>query len=52
MASTSTAPAERMVPVGPRIVGRHLADAGVLPASAAFEQAAPWADRWPDGFLG
>lgn len=35
------------LPVGLQIVGRHLADASVLRASAAFEQAAPWADRWP-----
>jgi aspartyl-tRNA(Asn)/glutamyl-tRNA(Gln) amidotransferase subunit A len=35
------------LPVGLQIVGRHLADGDVLRASAAFEQAAPWADRWP-----
>jgi aspartyl-tRNA(Asn)/glutamyl-tRNA(Gln) amidotransferase subunit A len=35
------------LPVGLQIIGRHLADADVLRASAAFEQAAPWADRWP-----
>jgi len=35
------------LPVGLQIVGRHLADASVLRASAAYEQAAPWADRWP-----
>ena len=34
-------------PVGLQVIGRHLADADVLRASAAFEQAAPWADRWP-----
>jgi aspartyl-tRNA(Asn)/glutamyl-tRNA(Gln) amidotransferase subunit A len=36
------------LPVGLQIVGRHLADADVLRASAAFEQARPWSDRWPE----
>ena len=35
------------LPVGLQIVGRHLDDPTVLRASAAFEAAAPWADRWP-----
>lgn len=35
------------LPVGLQIVGRHLDDAMVLRASAAFEAAAPWKDRWP-----
>jgi aspartyl-tRNA(Asn)/glutamyl-tRNA(Gln) amidotransferase subunit A len=35
------------LPVGLQIVGGHLADTLVLRASAAFEAAAPWADRWP-----
>lgn len=35
------------LPVGLQITGRHLADADVLRASAAFESAAPWADHWP-----
>jgi aspartyl-tRNA(Asn)/glutamyl-tRNA(Gln) amidotransferase subunit A len=35
------------LPVGLQIVGRHLADDAVLRASAAFERAAPWADRCP-----
>ncbi|MEU4292494.1 amidase family protein [Kribbella sp. NPDC026596] len=35
------------LPVGLQIVGRHLADADVLRASAAFEAAAPWAQYWP-----
>jgi aspartyl-tRNA(Asn)/glutamyl-tRNA(Gln) amidotransferase subunit A len=35
------------LPVGLQIVGRHLADADVLRASAAFESAAPWAHHWP-----
>ena len=35
------------LPVGLQIVGRHLDDALVLRASAAFEAAAPWRDRWP-----
>ncbi|MCC7023943.1 MAG: hypothetical protein IT338_14060 [Thermomicrobiales bacterium] len=29
------------------IIGRHLDDANVLRASAAFEAAAPWADMHP-----
>ncbi|MFE3515274.1 amidase [Streptomyces sp. NPDC059166] len=37
------------LPVGMQIVGRHLADAQVLRVAAAFERAAPWAHRWPDG---
>lgn len=39
---------ESGLPVGLQIVGRHLADETVLLASAAFEAAAPWADRWPE----
>jgi aspartyl-tRNA(Asn)/glutamyl-tRNA(Gln) amidotransferase subunit A len=35
------------LPVGLHIVGRHLDDAAVLRASAAFERARPWATRWP-----
>jgi aspartyl-tRNA(Asn)/glutamyl-tRNA(Gln) amidotransferase subunit A len=35
------------LPVGVQIVGRHLDDPMVLRASAAFEAAAPWKDRWP-----
>jgi aspartyl-tRNA(Asn)/glutamyl-tRNA(Gln) amidotransferase subunit A len=35
------------LPVGMQIVGRHLDDPLVLAASAAFEAAAPWKDRWP-----
>jgi len=37
------------LPVGVQIVGRHLADATVLRAAAAFEEAAPWAGAWPMG---
>jgi len=36
------------LPVGMQIIGRHLDDATVLRASAAFEATAPWAQRWPD----
>jgi aspartyl-tRNA(Asn)/glutamyl-tRNA(Gln) amidotransferase subunit A len=35
------------LPVGLQIVGRHLDDPLVVRASAAFEAAAPWKDRWP-----
>lgn len=35
------------LPVGLQIVGRHLADATVLAASAAWESASPWAGHWP-----
>ena len=35
------------LPIGLQIVGRHLADASVLQAAAAFEAAKPWADAWP-----
>ena len=35
------------LPAGLQIVGRHLADATVLKAAAAFEQARPWARRRP-----
>ena len=35
------------LPIGLQIVGRRLHDATVLRASAAFEAAAPWADRHP-----
>jgi aspartyl-tRNA(Asn)/glutamyl-tRNA(Gln) amidotransferase subunit A len=37
------------LPVGLQIVGRHLDDAMVLRASAAFEAASPWQDKWPSG---
>jgi len=30
-----------------QIVGRHLDDATVLRAAAAYESAAPWKDQWP-----
>lgn len=36
------------LPVGLQIVGRHLDDPLVLRASAAFERARPWQDRWPE----
>jgi aspartyl-tRNA(Asn)/glutamyl-tRNA(Gln) amidotransferase subunit A len=35
------------LPVGLQIIGRHLADASVLSAAAAFEAACPWAGAWP-----
>jgi len=35
------------LPVGLQFVGRRLDDARLLGAAAAFEAAAPWADRWP-----
>ena len=35
------------LPVGLQIVGRRCQDAAVLRAAAAFEAAAPWADRLP-----
>lgn len=36
------------LPVGMQIIGRHLDDATVLRASAAFEAAKPWSQRWPE----
>lgn len=36
------------LPIGLQIVGRHLDDALVLKASAAFESAKPWAHHWPE----
>ena len=38
------------LPVGLHIVGPRRAEARVLQASAAFEQARPWADKIPAGF--
>ena len=35
------------LPVALQVAGRWHADRQVLQAAAAFEQAAPWADRWP-----
>ncbi|MCC6176440.1 MAG: amidase [Chloroflexi bacterium] len=35
------------LPVGLQIVGPFAADAFVLQTAAAYEQARPWADRWP-----
>lgn len=36
------------LPIGLQIIGRHLDDALVLRASAAYEQANPWRNRWPE----
>ena len=36
------------LPVALQIVGRYHADTLVLQAAAALEQAAPWADAWPE----
>ena len=36
------------LPVGLQIVGRHLADADVLRAAGAYEQASPWAHHRPE----
>ncbi len=36
------------LPVGLQIVGRKYDEPTVLRASARFEEARPWADRWPD----
>ncbi|HQT75550.1 MAG: amidase [Rhodospirillales bacterium 20-64-7] len=36
------------LPVGLQIVGRHLADASVISAAAAFETARPWSGREPE----
>ena len=38
---------EAGLPIGMQIIGRHLDDPLVLRASAAFESAAPWKDKWP-----
>lgn len=35
------------LPVGLQVIGRPLDDLTVLAASAAFERARPWRDRWP-----
>ena len=35
------------LPIGLQIVGRRFEDGTVLRAAAAFERAAPWADRYP-----
>ena len=35
------------LPVGLQIIGHHLDDGLVLRASAAYEAARPWHDRWP-----
>jgi aspartyl-tRNA(Asn)/glutamyl-tRNA(Gln) amidotransferase subunit A len=35
------------LPIGLQIIGRHLDDAMVLKASACFEAAQPWKNRWP-----
>lgn len=37
---------EEGLPIGLQIVGRRFDDASVLRAAAAFERAAPWADRY------
>jgi aspartyl-tRNA(Asn)/glutamyl-tRNA(Gln) amidotransferase subunit A len=35
------------LPVGLQLIGRHLDDPTVLAASAAYEAARPWKDKWP-----
>lgn len=35
------------LPVGLQIVGRHLGEAKIFRIAAAFEEARPWADKWP-----
>jgi aspartyl-tRNA(Asn)/glutamyl-tRNA(Gln) amidotransferase subunit A len=35
------------LPIGLQIIGRHLDDTTVLRASAAYEEANPWAHRYP-----
>ena len=35
------------LPVGLQIVGRRFAEKTILRASACFEAAHPWNDRWP-----
>jgi len=35
------------LPVGLQIIGRHLCDALVLSAAAAYEAVQPWQDQWP-----
>ena len=40
------------LPVGLQIVGRRRQEAAVLGAAAAFEAAAPWADRVPPAVTG
>ena len=35
------------LPIGLQIVGRRFAEKTILRASACFEAARPWADRWP-----
>jgi aspartyl-tRNA(Asn)/glutamyl-tRNA(Gln) amidotransferase subunit A len=35
------------LPVGLQIIGRHLDDPTVLRASAVFEAATPWRNKWP-----
>jgi aspartyl-tRNA(Asn)/glutamyl-tRNA(Gln) amidotransferase subunit A len=37
------------LPIGLQLVARRLDDARLLRAAAAYEAAAPWADRWPPG---
>jgi aspartyl-tRNA(Asn)/glutamyl-tRNA(Gln) amidotransferase subunit A len=36
------------LPIGLQIVGRGFADLTVLKAAAAFEEARPWKNKWPD----
>jgi aspartyl-tRNA(Asn)/glutamyl-tRNA(Gln) amidotransferase subunit A len=39
---------EEGLPVGLQIVGRRFNDLSVLKAAAAFEEARPWRDKWPN----
>jgi amidase len=38
---------EKGLPVGLQVVGRHHGEAALLQAAAAYESAAPWADKRP-----
>jgi aspartyl-tRNA(Asn)/glutamyl-tRNA(Gln) amidotransferase subunit A len=41
------APSREGVPIGIQLIGPYGGDELLLHAGAAFEAAAPWADRWP-----
>jgi len=42
------APSREGLPIGMQLIGRYGADDSLLDLGAAFEAAAPWAQRWPD----
>jgi aspartyl-tRNA(Asn)/glutamyl-tRNA(Gln) amidotransferase subunit A len=42
-----TAPSNEGLPIGMQLIGAYGSDDALLDLGAAYEDVAPWADRWP-----